>query len=216
MSLVRCAGLDVLSMHVGLSLYGVWTAHGRLDSTDVPTGQVLLEADGGFSLHGTIARGGIHLDAAHVIVIGGAGGLHKEVSGSYRSAQFRDPLDAIARAAGETLSADITEDLLSLQLTFWTLGACRASRGLDDLARFAGVNWRLLPDGKLWLGEESWPSAEVPEEATIEDRFPIEKRVVLAVETPALLPGVDLVDVGRVVAVDHYIEADMVRTHAWT
>jgi len=222
MALATCANLDVLQGSIRLPLRGVWSADLVLDGATVPSGAVTLAAKGGLSLRGTVVRGGVFLDAAHVRVVGGAGGLAREVAGAYQSAQLRDPLDAILRASGETLSSTVTTEVLTVSLSLWTLGRHRAARALDELAHVASlalakaIGWRLLPVGSLWIGAESWSAATLPAGADVLERCPAEQRLVIGAETPALLPGVDLPDVGKVVAVEHWLTADRVRTWAWT
>jgi hypothetical protein len=77
------------------------------------------------------------------------------------------------------------------------------------------VLWRVLSDGSVWMGTESWPSAKLPDGADVLERFPSELRVELGVQTPTLMPGVNLDGVGKVAAVDHWVEHDQVRTDAW-
>lgn len=215
MALVTCAG-SVLRARIHLPLHGAWLADLVLDTATMPTGQQTIAADGGLSLVGTVVDGGVFLDAAHVRMVGGAGGLAKIVpAAAYRSAQLRDPLGAITQASGESLSSTVSQSVLSTSLAVWTLTSQRAARCLDELAQAAGVGWRILSDGTLWLGAESWSSASLPDGAAILEQHPTERRFAIGTTTPALLPGVNLDGVGNVVAVDHWIEPAKVRTWAW-
>lgn len=214
---VYLADLVVLRGRISLYVNGGWTAELELAAGAVPAGAVTLRADGGLSIRGTVQPGAAVLRGrVHVIVTGGAGALGTRVEGAFRSAQLRDPLRAIAAATGDTLSSTIDSTLLSRSLAFWTLGAYPAWRALRELANAAGAHWRFLEDGTLWLGIETWPAAELPRTDAIIERFPREGRVEIAAATPSLLPGVELVGVGRVAGVDHWIEPDGVRTWAWT
>jgi hypothetical protein len=220
MSLVTCASADVLHGEIHLELRDAWLARFVLDTPTTPSGACLIKAEGGLLLNGFIVEGGVQLDAAHVFVVGGNGGLAKLVKGAYKDGKLRDPLNAIAKASGETLSSTIADDVLNLSLPAWSLGQQRAGAALDELAAFASVasgsaiGWRILSDGTIWIGAESWPGATLPDDAEVVDYFPAERRTVIAPATPALLPGVNLADVGKVVAVDHWIEPSEVRTWA--
>lgn len=221
MSLVTCAGADVLRGRVHIGLRGAWWAELVLDRTTAPSGAVTLAAVDGLALAGTIADAGVYLEAAHVRVVGGAGKLGTTVARAFRGARLRDALDAILRGAGEAQSSTIAASTLAVSLPAWTVSG-RAAGALDELAAIAtrslgdDVHWRVLGDGSVWIGPEAWTAATLPDTADIIEPHPAERRTVIGVETPALLPGVDLADVGRVVAVDHWIEADNVRTWAWT
>src|SRR5688572_11126836 len=163
MGLITCAGADVLRGHLRLGLRGAWTAELVLDTARAPRGRVTLAAAGGLSLVGTVTVAGVELDAAHVRLVGGAGGLTASVSGAFRSAQLRDPLDAALAAGGETLSAATAPDVLAVPLARWSMTRGRVDRALDELAAAASaalgraIGWRVLSDGTVWLGSESWP-----------------------------------------------------------
>jgi hypothetical protein len=82
-----------------------------------------------------------------------------------------------------------------------------AGQGLDDLAELLGATWRVLPDGSIWWGEESWPaSTAAPESYTVVDQRP-EWGLVLAAAVDALvaLPG-QTWEGGRVGAAVYSIE----------
>ena len=204
---------------VSLTIKGAWTGSLTSDGTTAPTGKIKLVADGGFDLACAVVAGGVdHKNAVHLSIVGGAGGLGKEVIGSFRSAQLRDPLVKALGVSGDALSANVSAALLSQSLAFWTQGRHAVARELYALARAAAadVNWRYEADGALWIGAESWPSAELPSTARIVDVEPSLGRTIIAVDTPAILPGVDLVGVGKVRAVDHWIEHDHVRSIVWS
>ncbi len=223
---VTCAGKDVLRGHISMPLSGIWWADLFLDdpgATSPPTGSVTLASREGLSFKGAvIAPGGVELDTAHVRVVGGAAGLSREVKGAFRSARLRDPLDAILRTTGEQLSGTVSATLLALELAFFTLGKYQARRAIGDLVRIAEerlgaeVSWRFLSDGTLWIGTESWTAATLPQSDLVTDILPAEGRTVVGVETLSLLPGVDLENVGKVRAVEHWVSPGALSTWAWT
>jgi hypothetical protein len=223
MALMTCGGADVLSAHITLPLRGPWTAEVVLDTPSDVTGSVTLAAMGGLSLAGTVAWGQVNtaLQQWEGVLVGGAGGLSRTVSGAYQFAQLRDPLGAIMQQSGET-QGDVAADVLAVSLPQFSLGSWTASAGLEQLAAAATsalaspVNWRVLSDGRVWIGVESWPAQALPAGAEIIDPAGADRRVTIGPQTPALLPGVNLDGVGRVIAVDHWIDAFSVRTWAWT
>lgn len=201
---------------------GPWHARVKLDAATAPSGRVTLAAAGGLTASGTVAGGGVQLDSAYLRIIGGAGGLGTTIRpAAYRNALSRDPLGAILSAAGESLSSTVDQSILSVLLPVWTLAGERASSALDRLAYAVGLalgqalTWRVLLDGTVWIGAESWPAASLPAGADVLWFAPDDGRYELGVQTPALVPGVNVRGVGKVLAVDHWIEHDQVRTWAW-
>jgi hypothetical protein len=198
---------------------GTWIADLVIDAAEAVTGSVSIEAADGLTLNGTVLadRTGVHLDSCYLRIVGGAGGLGKNVSGSYQRAQLRDPLGAVLRAAGETQASNISVSILTAPLTRWTLGPCRAARALDDLARAAGsdITWRVLEDGSVWMGAETWPELLLGDGDVISDAVPSARHYELAVDTLRLKPGVTIDGVGKVAAVEHFISPDRIRSTAW-
>ncbi len=73
----------------------------------------------------------------------------------------------------------------------------------------AGTAWRVLPNGKVWVGAESWPDSGVDYEELGE--LPHELRMEITTEAPTLLPGTSLG--GRHVSyVEHRIDSSSLKT----
>ena len=225
MALIACAGADVVRGRIHVPQRGAWFAELVLDTPKAPNGKVTIAAGGGLSLAGSVMQpSGVFLDAAHVRVVGGAGGLGKTVPPSaYQVALLRDPLNAVMSATGESLSSAVDGGLLATSLASWTINSCSGARAIAELCYAASqalgqpVGWRTLQDGTIWLGVESWPSQGLPQGAELLEQAPAEGRYIIGVDTPSLLPGVHLTDIdANVLAVDHWIEADRIRTIAWT
>lgn len=222
MALVTVGDVPVMSGRISLVEHGAWTASLLLavDGDTVPSGAVTLKAQDGIDLAGYADPDLSGIDRAnvgHVQLVGGSGGLNKIVSGSYRSPQLRDPLDRAMKAAGDTLSSKIAAGLLDKQIPFWTTLERRVRLEYYAIAREAGadVHWRYEPDGTLWIGTESWPTAELPEGTVVVNTDPSLRRTLLAVTTPALLPGYDVDGIGKIVGVGHWIQHDNVRSVVW-
>lgn len=227
MALVQCAGADVLSGEIHIPLRGAWWANLRLDTPTAPArkSSATIAATNGLSLTGVVSRAGSFNDVAYVHVVGGAGGTGALVGPfAYQSCVLGDPLGSILSAAGESLSSTVSTSITRLSLGTWTATQKHAARLLDELCWAAAhqlgglVNWRTAGDGRLWLGVESWPSQSLAPGADVIWQHPVNPWFEIACDTPSLLPGVNLVDIGKlnISGVDHWIEAASVRTWAWT
>jgi hypothetical protein len=194
----------------------------KLDTATPPTGKVTISFVGGLSLSGFVTIGGVAYDVTHVQLVGGAGGLSKIMTpAAYQNAQLADPLSAIMKQSGESQSATISAALLSVQLPYWSIVASTAARAIDELCGAAAaalgtaVTWRVLGDGTIWIGSETWPAQSMPVGSDLLDAFPAGGRFVIGADTPWLLPGVALSGVGNVGAVDHFFDSHEVRSWAW-
>lgn len=221
MSLVTLADHPVRSGRITLVANGAWSARLVVVSDVKISGSVRLVATDGIDLTCYVRPSSSGPDAANdqrVMLIGGAGGLEKKVKGSYRSAKLTDPVQRAVRAAGDSLDASVSTALLSRQIAQWTCEERSVLFEYCALAREAGadVHWRYLPNGKLWIGEETWPAMKLPEGTKLEDFDPSTNQWLLAVDTPAILPGVSLEGIGNVMCVDHWISSDKIRSVVWT
>jgi hypothetical protein len=201
----------------------VLSADLALDLATTPSGAAKIIAKDGLSLACTIVEAGVFLSAAYVRLVGGAGGLAKYVPAAfYKQPQISDLLNAVIQASGETLSGTIESTLTSIKVPFWSQARARGAAVLDTIAAAAAahlnaaVNWRLLSDGTLWMGAETWPDEALPKGAAVLDVLPAERRYEIGAEVPTLVPGVNLDGVGNVVGVDHWLTPGAVRTWALT
>jgi hypothetical protein len=210
-------GKDAISATLSVPRVGAWRADLMVDAeaTTGLTGAVTLAIDEGKSRWvGRVFRGGENFGRVELRVVGGAGGLAKQLPGkSYRNTNARVLLTDILGAAGERLSPSVAPALLAVQLAAWSRAAGTASSqltaALDTIA--PGAVWRVLPDGTVWLGAETWPTTPAFESSLLE-RDPREGRLVLAgVESYRLLPGQTL-DGQRVAYVEHHVSAEALRT----
>ena len=109
MSQVTINGVNVLSGSIVMPLRGVWTADLVIDQPDgsgFDAGtSVSIESEDGLTFTGTVApdRTGDFLDAVHVRVLGGAGGMATTLTarGYVQPGAFvRDVLNGIAHVPG--------------------------------------------------------------------------------------------------------------------
>lgn len=225
MALVTANGVAVVSGMVLRPLVGIWFADLILDQVEdsgfTPGTKVTLKADGGYELHGVVDpnRAGHFLDAMHVRVIGGAGGMSKPSSPRsfvQPGAYVRDVLNSLCQDAGETLSSTIAPAFLGQNLTAWSVfGANSVRRNIRALLDIVApdMSLRMLSDGKLWIGDETWPASSATFD--VMNRDPNDGSYLLGVESPFVEPGSSLPGVGNVGQVMDTIDSGRLRTRVW-
>lgn len=223
MSLVTANNVPVISGSVSMPLEGVWSADLVLDQPDgsgFAAGTAVSIAAGGLALSGVVApdRTGSFLDAVHVRILGGKGGLSQLATPRayvQPGAYVRDVLSGLLGAAGETLSATADAGFQSTNLLAWSVFRVPVSQALEALIRVVAptLHWRVLSDGTVWVGAESWPVTSYAFDLMAHD--PTQQTYELGVEAPAIVPGVSIADLGRVSRVEHLIESDSLRTRVY-
>jgi len=202
----------VVRADVFLPRIGVWTADVETDEDFTPSTSAQLVLDGALTLRGSVVRGAVEQTRWRGRLVGGAGGLAQEVPGiALRDATLASVLADALRAAGETLATGVTIDG---SVPRWHRVAAPAAHAVADVARAAGLAWRVLPDGNVWLGVETWPEYRTLD-AQVVDWRPEIGRVELAGDTLGVLPGQTLVvrDLSvRVGAVEHHATREALRT----
>lgn len=213
-------GAAVTGGRVILPRIGAWTADLTVDSTEALEGRVALQLGEAAALVGTVVPGRAELYEGmfRTRVVGGAGGLGTLADPlHYTQPAFRTVLERLASDAGEAVSATADAAVLGEVLRRWTvLGDQTAGRAIQLLvarAAPAGTAWRVLDDGTIWVGAETWPEsdaaavvvAETPEDATLE----------LGLEQPLVRPGTVL-DGRRVDCSEIVIGGGSIRATIWT
>ena len=209
--------LEVTACEVVWPYQGAWTARLSIPSKFEVSGPVQLAFDAGngspVSLFGHITTGDAgsqHEDDAHVIAVGGAGGLAKMLEPrTYRTPQARLVIDDIVADAGETLALGIDGSLLEATLPAWVRSTGRASEALTLVVAQLGLQWRVRADGKIWIGRDAWPDIKL--EATIIDHDPAARRIVISSDLPSMVPGTTWRGL-RIYEVSHSISADGIRS----
>lgn len=215
--------VPVLNGTIVMPRKGVWVADVVIDQPDgtgFDVGTAVTIDASGFELSGTVVPGrtGSYLDAVHVIVKGGSAGMQKAAQPrSYvqPGALLRDAAEGIARDAGETLSDTIASELLNRNLVAWAVLAGPCASALEVLLETIdpSLNWRILSDGSLWFGAETWPA--VKQDFELIDHDPSKGTYVLGSDEFLVTPGVELEDVGQVNRVEHTIERSRLRSMVW-
>src|SRR5258707_9684395 len=97
MSDLEINGIACLSARISFPRIGRWIADLVVDTEEAITGAArIVSGDGTFDLTGTVQHGGVYAAYASVRVVGGAGGLDREVTPVYYSrAPLRGPLAAL-------------------------------------------------------------------------------------------------------------------------
>lgn len=219
MALVDVNGSAVIDGRFWFPRTGAWRAKLRVDSIDPITGPVTISIwDGRLVLQGFVWRGAEYVETAYLNIVGGAGGLRSPARArAYNLTSLRIVLGDLLTGTGERLSPTADAATLAKQLPAWTTAAlstglvlARALRSADPTA-----SWRVLPDGTVWVGPETWPdSGLTTDDYQILDEDPRQNLAILGVEAPLLLPGTTLVG-RRVSRVEHAIEAEGVRSFVW-
>ncbi len=200
---------------------GAWHIDALVDDPDAITGRVTVNVnDGAQVFKGTVVRSGVFADTGHLRVIAGSAGLSASATPRhYQGPSVRTVLGDLLSDAKETLSATADASILASGLDAWTTSATPISTMITLLLAAAapGSSWRMLPDGTLWVGRETWPDAGI--DSTLYQVFsdsPESGDMVIGVDAP--LPLVATTFEGRKVS---YAEANVgqggkgVEMHLW-
>ena len=198
---------------------GVWHSDVVIDATGIAEGAAEIRTPSGELVYrGTIIVTGERDATTEARIVGGAGGLSSVLAPRfYRQAPLRVVLGDIARECGEVLSSSIDPNLLTMLLAHWTRESAPGGRALESAIAATGIPglvWRVLGDGTLWVGEETWPNVEIPAEVLATS--PVDESVEFAVEVPfaLLAPGV-LWQEKRVTYVEHSWDDSSATSRAW-
>lgn len=194
MSALTCNGHPVVAARLTMPESGAWVGQLELVAEEVAVGALVTLAsfDGKLTLVGTVVRGKMIADRYTALVVGGAGGLEKNVTAQgYRTSPAQIVAAGICTEVGETLAP--SPDLAVL-LTSWTRAAGSARAALDSLAKHLGVPWRVNALGLVEFGAPLYLPAD--DETAVElDRDEARGVLTLGVEVPRLLPGTTIREV---------------------
>ena len=188
---------------------GVWWADVYTSGDkDVAAGDACVLDLDTLIMNGTAATAASVSDQPRMRIVGGGDGLSKDVPPRFlMGVTVEFALRELLGLVGESLSTDSDPVALARVLRRWTRMQGKAIEDLNEIVRHVEKSWRVLPDGKVWLGEESFDEYEEVNEHVLLDEFPEEQRRIYGVETPELLPGVAFKgwDIGTVV---HRLNSD--------
>lgn len=212
---VAVNNVSVMSGTISMPAYGAWHARLKLDAEDASSlaGQCTISIEGGASLIGTAYRSGVFEGRVEAWIVGGANGLSVSLPAKfYDAAPARTIATDIARESGETLSATADAATLSTLAPKWMRIAGTAGRALSTLTTHLGVTWRMLDDGSIWIGLNTW--TPFSGDYDIIDTSSSDDRTTIADDTLALRADMSI-DGRNVSYVQHMIEPDSLRTEAW-
>jgi hypothetical protein len=208
---------SILSGQVTLPRSGVWHAELDIDAPTAPApGATVLQIGAALKLRGTITQSGIFSGRVRVRVCGGAGTLSRELAPRwYEGAPLSLPLRDLVEEAGERLSAACDPDLVAIVLDpGWSRLPGPAGESLGRLLDETGATWRVLPDGSIWAGPETWPASTGMADVLVLESHGGEGRKAIVTETPTLLPGQTFQGT-KVALVQYTIGEDKLRAEVW-
>lgn len=134
-----------------------------------------------------------------VTLVGGAGRLLKDIPPRHHGVGAAAVpaglvLKGIVDDAGERLAAGVEEALEAYPLTQWTRVAGPPKVAIDLLAEELGLGWRMLRDGTIWMGAETWAPVVVPDFVTRVTGEPEDGVVVYEPDAGAPLVGGTTID----------------------
>jgi hypothetical protein len=194
---------------------GAWHADVTLlPSSEIPNGQVTLSVFDVIYV-GTVLRSGSTKGLPFARIIGGGGGLGTVLPAkAYRGSNVRLPLSEILSGAGETLASSSDSATLSQRLAFWIRMEGKAGESLVYLLSTAGIPcWRVLPDGTVWVGTESWPVSKLEDFQVLSEDPHLGRYEVYARE-PAVFPG-EVWNSRKVSVVEHRFTSRKLTTSLW-
>lgn len=184
----KLAGATVLRGTVTMPRAGAWVADLVLDGEVAPTGAQTLTPEAGTPLAGTVRTSAPYAGSTYVRLVGGADGLWK----SPPAKAFRQvPLSTVLRdtlgAVGEALAGSSDAGVVGRQVAAYARVEAPAAHALAFWAGEAGVSWRVLADGSVWLGSDVYGAVSLDEQVVGD--APERRARTLATERLELLPG---------------------------
>lgn len=182
-----------------MPLLGPWTAQLELDSAVPPTGNQTIDWDG-VTFSSTVVRSGTDEgNKSQALLVGGKGGLSKTLSTPkyYASGPTLGTIVAdILTEAGETLSGTADSSVLGHVVARWERAVGAAGNCLTTVLEQAGATWRVLADGTVWVGKDTFPAAartDVPGLTVLDEQYGT-GNATISIAAPLLRPGVTLLD----------------------
>jgi len=181
-------GKDVLSLTLNEPRIGVWNAVVDVDSEQVISGDVELVVDG-ISWKGVVIKGDVHAGRVHAQIVGGKGKISTVLNTKhYRGTSLGTVVDDLMLETGEKLSPTTDARVRGHVVSRWSRPLGMASAALELVADELGLTWRILRDGTVWLGADTWQEAQAAGDTEI-SKTPGRAATLIAPETPHVQPG---------------------------
>lgn len=205
-------GSPIIDAAIRMPAVGAWHADVGATTDTALTGAVTLLAEG-VSFAGTVLRSGMSGTRSKAKIVGGKAGLSKELAAKlYLGPTVGQVVTDLAREAGETLSAAADASVTTFRLPKWERAQGTAGHALTAVLAAAGAVWRVLRDGTIWYGPQTWPAADVQHRLIDEDWT--SGVIEIAPDAPDLLPATTFRS-QRIEHVVHRIGPSSLRTEAW-
>lgn len=180
-------GKDVISVVLNEPRIGVWNATVEADADAAISGKVTLVIDG-VTWVGTMVKGDLHAGRVSAQIVGGAGKLAKVLDVKhYRGGTLGSVVNDLMRETGETLSSTTDAKVRSFSVSRWTRPIGKASVTLKQVSDEMKLVWRVLRDGTVWLGNDTWTEAKAVHDEI--DRTPGRDALLIAPDAPHVQPG---------------------------
>jgi hypothetical protein len=188
------AGAPILVVEVTMPSTSAWHATLDIDTEEEPSGPFVFRI-GAVEFRGTVVpgRSGHFGGRTKLRVVGGAGGLSKKLKARNYSGGIttvRQVLDDILRESGEALSSQADAGILGRQIPAWHRTEQETNRALTMLCDKVGANWRVLRDGTIWVGIDTWP--EVTPEGELVDEDWADGVITVSSDDATGVPGVTI------------------------
>jgi len=180
-------GRDILNAVITEPRVGGWNVELDVDSDEAFSGPVTITVDG-VQWKGAAVRGDTYAGRTHARMVGGAGKLATVLDAKhYINPTLYTVLADIAMGAGETLSENCDPALRSRVVSRYVRTRSSAGLQLKELAEQAGMSWRVLRDGTVWVGNPDWERVTPQYDET--DKAPSIGLMVIAPDAPSVEPG---------------------------
>ena len=184
---------DVARGTITLPRIGIWHADLTVNADGPETGSAVATLDG-VDMPAHIQKSEVVAGMLELRIVGGAGGMGKDARPKhYKGGTVRHVFTDLLRDAGEILSAASSAAVLDLPLKAWTSLAVPTGELMqalaDTTAEITGssVAWRVLFDGKVWLGIENWPMC--PADVRVLDADAANSSQLLGTDALGIWPG---------------------------
>jgi hypothetical protein len=182
-----------ITAELRMSRIGEWHCDLALDQETTETGKVTFQLDE-LDFTGTVdpEKTGMDGSRARCKVMAGNGRIRNKIDAhSYTGStgvKVGTVVKDILKDCGEDLSDLSDGPTLDKKLSRWHVPAgTTAANALTKLAEACDGAWRMLRDGTVWFGSETWP--EVEPAGTLTDENWSDGCLTLASETPNMVPG---------------------------
>lgn len=217
--------LDVMSADILFPHIGNWSAHlsfvGSEEKVEGPC--VLTVYDQDFTAYAIPEKSGDSEGRFYAMLIGGKGNLSTSISSKMYNYQISASLviSEILSEVGEVLSPTSSPSFLNKLLPSFTRLAGSASIQISRLVDVAGGVWRVLPDGSVFVGTDSFSTLN-NFDYIVEYEDPTRGLVQLSANVSTILPGArfpissyNSLSEQKIGCVRYLIEPDRSRTTVW-